>query len=43
MIYIENEGKQKKKNENRELIDENFGVWKLEGDDSDETPTIKHH
>ena len=27
--------------ENRELIDESFGVWKLDGDDSGETPTIK--
>jgi hypothetical protein len=27
----------------RELTDEIFGVWKLDGDDSGETPTIKHH
>ena len=41
MFYKENEGKQKKI-ENRELIDESFGVWKLDDDDSGETPTIKH-
>ena len=41
MFYKENEGKQKKI-ENRELTDESFGVWKLERDDSGETPTIKH-
>ena len=35
--------KESKKNfENRELTDESFGVWKLDGDDSGETPTIKH-
>ena len=34
--------KPKKKIENRELTDESFGVRKLEGDDSGETPTIKH-
>jgi hypothetical protein len=47
MFYTENEGKQKKKKkkkiENRELTNESFGVWKLDGDDSGETPTIKHH
>jgi hypothetical protein len=47
MLYTENEGKQKKKKkkkkfENRELTDESFGIWKLDGDDSGETPTIKH-
>jgi hypothetical protein len=43
MLYTENEGKQKKKKiENRELTDESFDVWKLDGDDSGETPTIKH-
>jgi hypothetical protein len=42
MFYTENEGNQKKKIENRELTDESFGVRKLEGDDSGETPTIKH-
>jgi hypothetical protein len=41
MFYKENEGKQKKF-ENRELTDESFGVWKLDDDDSGETPTIKH-
>jgi hypothetical protein len=36
--------KESKKNfENRELTDESFDVWKLDGDDSGETPTIKHH
>jgi hypothetical protein len=34
--------KAKKKFENRELTDESFDVWKLDGDDSGETPTIKH-
>ena len=29
--------------ENRELTDESFDVWKLDGDDSGETPMIKHH
>ena len=44
MLYTENEGKQKKKKkfENRELTDESFDVWKLDGDDSGETLTIKH-
>ena len=41
MFYKENEGKQKKI-ENQELTDESFGVWKLDDDDSGETPTIKH-
>ena len=41
MFYTENEGKQKKNFKNRELTDESFGVWKLDGDDSDETPMIK--
>ena len=36
------ESKKNKKIENRELTDESFDVWKLDGDDSDETPTIKH-
>ena len=40
MLYAENEGK-KKKIENRELTDESFGVWKLDGDDSGETLMIK--
>ena len=36
--------KESKRNfENRELTDDCFGVWKLERDDSYETPTIKHH
>ena len=42
MFYTKNEGKQKKKIENQELTDESFGVWKLDGNDSGETPTIKH-
>ena len=42
MFYNENEVKQKKNFNNRELTDESFGVWKLDGDDSGETPTIKH-
>ena len=43
MLYTENEGKHKKKKfENRELTDESFGIWKLDGDDSGETPKIKH-
>ena len=42
MFYTENEGKQKKNFKNWELTDESFGVWKLDGDDSGETPTIKH-
>jgi N-acetylmuramoyl-L-alanine amidase CwlA len=36
------ESKKKKKFENRELTDESFNVWKLDGDDSGETLTIKH-
>ena len=36
--------KESKRNfDNRELTDDCFGVWKLERDDSYETPTIKHH
>jgi hypothetical protein len=34
--------KAKKKIENRELTDESFGVWKLDGNDSGEIPAIKH-
>ena len=43
MLYTENEGKQKEKFENRELTDESFGIWKLDGDDSSKTLTINHH
>ena len=41
MFYTENEGKQKKIWESR-TYRESFSVWKLGGDDSGETPTIKH-